>query len=74
MHDPASGLPMVPTRHGTLLPDVSSGVHMTGDRLMAGLILFYCLLAGVFLYEHNYPKMWYWLAAAQITASVLVMR
>ena len=47
---------------------------INGDLLMRGLVVFYIILACVFLYERNWPKAWYWLAAAQITGSVLVMR
>jgi len=47
---------------------------INGDLLMRGLVVFYIILAGVFLYERNWPKAWYWLAAAQITGSVLVMK
>jgi len=47
---------------------------INGDLLMRGLVVFYLILACVFLYERNWPKAWYWLAAAQITGSVLVMK
>jgi hypothetical protein len=38
------------------------------------LLVFYVVIACVFVYERNYAKAWYWLAAAQITGSVLVMK
>lgn len=47
---------------------------ITGDRLMYGLIVMYLIVAAVFAYERNWAKCWYWLAAAQISGSVLVMR
>ena len=47
---------------------------MTGERLMLGLLVVYGIIALVFLYERNWPRAWYWLAAAQITASVLLMK
>ena len=47
---------------------------MTGDSLMTALLLVYVVIAAVFLYEGNYPKAWYWLAAAQITGAVLLMK
>lgn len=47
---------------------------INGDLLMRGLVVFYIILAGVFVYERNWPKAWYWLAAAQIIGSVLVMK
>jgi len=47
---------------------------MTGDLLMKGLIVLYIVLAAVFAYEQNWPKAWYWLAAAQITGSVLLLK
>jgi hypothetical protein len=47
---------------------------MTGDLMMKGLIVVYVLTAGLFAYEQNWPKCWYWLAAAQITGSVLLLR
>jgi hypothetical protein len=47
---------------------------MTGDTLMRCLIVFYVVLAGVYLMEGNYMKAWYWLGAAQISASVVMMQ
>ncbi len=47
---------------------------MTGELMMKGIIVVYVITAGFFAYEHNWPKVWYWLAAAQITGSVLVMK
>lgn len=47
---------------------------MTGDGLMKGLVVFYVILACIFLYERNWAKAWYWLAAAQITSSVLLLK
>ena len=47
---------------------------MNGEGLMKGLIVAYIVIAATFAYEHNWPKVWYWLAAAQITMSVLVMK
>ena len=50
------------------------GKIMWGNVLMAGLICFYLIIAVVFLVEGNYPKCTYWIGAAIITGSVLVMR
>jgi hypothetical protein len=47
---------------------------MSGNTLMKVLLVFYVIIACVFVYERNYAKAWYWLAAAQITGSVLVMK
>jgi len=47
---------------------------MNGHLLMKGLLVVYFGIACVFLYERNWPKAWYWLAALQITASVLWMK
>lgn len=45
-----------------------------GDTLMKALVGCYCVLACVYLYEGNYARAWYWLGAAQITSSVLLMK
>lgn len=50
------------------------GRLMVGNTLMAWLIFVYLIIAVVFLVEGNYPKAWYWVAAAQITGSVLLMK
>lgn len=47
---------------------------MTGDMLMRGLIVFYVVLAGVYAYETNWAKCTYWIGAAIISTSVLVMK
>lgn len=48
---------------------------MTGSEwLMAFLIGFYLVVASVSAWEGNWPRCWYWLAAAQITTSVLLMK
>lgn len=47
---------------------------MTGTLLMQGLIVVYVIVAVVFLWEGNYPKAVYWIGAAIITSSVLVMK
>ena len=47
---------------------------MNGDLLMKGLLLFYLILAGVFLYEGNWPKALYWWSAATITMAILWMK
>jgi hypothetical protein len=50
------------------------GEAMTGNQMMVLLIGAYIVIALKFLHEGNYAKVWYWLAAAQITGSVLVMK
>jgi hypothetical protein len=47
---------------------------VTGDRLMQGLVVVYIVVALVFGYEQNWAKMTYWIGAAIITGSVLVMK
>lgn len=47
---------------------------MNGDLLMKGLIVFYAVVACVFAWEGNWPKMTYWIGAAIITSSVVVMK
>jgi hypothetical protein len=47
---------------------------MNGDGLMRGLLVFYLILAAVFAYELNWAKCTYWIGAAVITGSVLVMK
>jgi hypothetical protein len=47
---------------------------MNGDLLMQGLIVTYVIVALVFGYEQNWPKCTYWIGAAIITGSVLVMK
>lgn len=47
---------------------------MTGDLLMKCLLGIYLLTAATFAYEHNWPKAFYWISAAGITASVLSMK
>lgn len=47
---------------------------INGTLLMQGLVVFYVLLACVFVYEGNYAKCTYWIGAAIITGSVLVMK
>lgn len=62
---------------GTARPDARGvlwGRIMNGHTLMTALIGVYVIVAIVFATEGNWPKTWYWLAAAQITASVLVMK
>jgi hypothetical protein len=44
---------------------------MNGDTLMRCLIVFYVVLAGVYCWELNWPKVMYWVAAAALTTSVL---
>lgn len=46
---------------------------MMSTSLMGGLLVAYLVIAGVAVYEQNYARAWYWLAAAQITGSVLLM-
>jgi len=46
---------------------------MLGRSLMLFLIVFYAIVAGVFLFEGNYPKALYWVGACIITSSVLMM-
>lgn len=45
----------------------------TSSWLMAYLIVVYVVIALVSLYEGNIARAWYWAAAGQITASVLLM-
>lgn len=45
-----------------------------GHTLSIWLIGFYIVLACVFLYERDYARAWYWLGAAQIVSSVLMMK
>jgi len=47
---------------------------MTGDLMMKVLIGLYLVTAAAFAYEQNWPKCWYWLAAAHITGSVLWLK
>lgn len=47
---------------------------MTGHLLMQALVLEYVVVALVFAWEGNIPKMCYWIGAAIITTSVLVMK
>ena len=47
---------------------------MSGDLMMKGIIVVYLVTAATFAYEQNWPKCWYWLAAAQITGSVLCLK
>ena len=47
---------------------------MSGAMLMKCLLVVYLITGLVFLYEQNYAKAWYWFAATQITAAVLLMR
>jgi hypothetical protein len=47
---------------------------MTGTLLMKVLVCQYLVLAAVFAYELNWPKCSYWIGAAIITTSVLVMK
>ena len=47
---------------------------MSGHLLMKLLLVAYAVIALTFIYEHNWAKAWYWLAALQITASVLLMK
>ncbi len=42
--------------------------------LMTALVVVYVVIAAVSAYERNWARCWYWLAAAQITGSVLLMR
>jgi hypothetical protein len=41
---------------------------------MVGLIVAYVLIAIVSALEGNYARAWYWVAAAQITGSVLLLK
>ena len=41
--------------------------------LMSGLIVVYIVIACVSAYELNWPRCTYWIGAAMITGSVLVM-
>lgn len=45
-----------------------------GDSLMKGLLVVYAVIASAYAWEGNWPKVWYWISAANITGSVLVMR
>ena len=47
---------------------------MMGTWLMQFLVVFYVVTALVFAYEGNWAKMSYWIGAAIITSSVLVMK
>jgi hypothetical protein len=47
---------------------------MTGNLLMQCLVVVYVIVAVVFAYENNWPKMAYWIGAGIITSSVLVMK
>ena len=47
---------------------------ITGTLLMQGLVVLYVIVACVFAYELNWPKMTYWIGAAIITSSVLRMK
>ena len=45
-----------------------------GHTLMAGLSIFYVMLAVVFAYEGQWAKCTYWIGACIITVSVLAMK
>ena len=47
---------------------------MTGNQMMVCLVVVYLVIAGRFAYEGNWPKCTYWIGAAMITSSVLVMQ
>ena len=47
---------------------------MTGDTLMVGLIVVYVVLAVIFAFEGNWPRVLYWVSAGLITTSVLWMK
>ena len=47
---------------------------MNGILLMQGLIVAYVVIAIVFAWEGDWPKCTYWIGAAIITSSVLVMK
>ena len=47
---------------------------INGTVLMQGLIVFYVVLACVFAWENNWPKVLYWCSAGLITISVLWMK
>lgn len=46
---------------------------MTGDLMMKGLVVVYIVTACLFAAEGNWPRCMYWIGAAIITSSVLVM-
>lgn len=46
---------------------------MTSTLLMTLLLVVYVVIAGVSLFEGNYPRAVYWVSAASLTASVLWM-
>lgn len=47
---------------------------VNSDTFMLGLILAYAMIAVLAGLEGNWPRAWYWLAAAQITTAVLLMK
>ena len=53
---------------------VGVGDAMTGNQMMVCLVVVYLVIAGRFAYEGNWPKCTYWIGAAMITSSVLVMQ
>ncbi len=47
---------------------------ISGPLLMQALIVAYVVIACVFAFEGNWPKVLYWLSAGSITLSVLWMK
>lgn len=47
---------------------------MLGHGFMALIMVLYCVTALAFAWEGNWWKMWYWLAALQITFTVYWMK
>ena len=47
---------------------------ISGTLLMQGLIVAYVVIAVVFAFEGNWPKVLYWISAGLITTSVLLMK
>ena len=53
---------------------MSDGMLINGTLLMQGLVVFYVVIAVVFAFEGNWPKVLYWISAGLITTSVLWMK
>ncbi len=47
---------------------------LTGENAMRFIVCFYIFTAILFALQKNWPKVMYWLGAATITTSVLLMK
>ncbi len=47
---------------------------LTGENAMRFIVCFYIFTAVLFALQKNWPKVMYWLGAATITTSVLLMK